>query len=71
MQVLINKKKVNLSKQIGVGGEATIYEWKDKAVKIYHPISSLPAGQRRSARRNLKLKEQKILHFHPTAHAKF
>ena len=63
MQVLINKKRVNLSKQIGVGGEATIYEWKDKAVKIYHPISSLPAGQRRSARRNLKLKEQKILHF--------
>lgn len=63
MQVLINNKKINLTNQIGVGGEATIYKWNNKAVKIYHPIDILPAIDQISAQQSLNLKEQKVLNF--------
>lgn len=43
MRVLIDGQAVTLTDrdQIGVGGEATVYRWRDRAVKLYHP---LPAG---------------------------
>ena len=50
MKVVIGGKKVKLrdGDLLGVGGEARVYAWSGKAVKIYHPV---PKGLTRDQRR--------------------
>jgi hypothetical protein len=62
MRVLIDSQAVTLTDrdQIGVGGEATVYRWRDRAVKIYHP---LPTGADPQALAALQRKVDKIRAF--------
>jgi hypothetical protein len=62
MRVLIDGQAVTLTDrdQVGVGGEATVYRWRDRAAKIYHP---LPQGADAAAVATLQRKLDKIRTF--------
>ena len=51
MKVVIGGKAVTLSDTdvLGVGGEAVVYKWMDRAVKIYHPPAATLSAQERDA----------------------
>ena len=49
MRVSIGKERVELTDVdlLGVGGEAQVFSWRGRAVKVYHPV---PTGLTRKQR---------------------
>ena len=69
VDVYIDNKKVKLnpSKAIGKGGEADVYEYKGKAVKIFkgenHPDFSNDKNAKDHAKKRIEIHQKKLLQF--------
>ena len=66
MRFEINGRSIRIDDEdeIGAGGEARVFEWKDKAVKIFHaPEDAFQDKEEEERRRRLKRKQQKIADF--------
>jgi hypothetical protein len=62
MRVLIDGQAVTLTDrdQVGAGGEAAVYRWRDQAVKLYHP---LPKGADAATAAAYQRRLDKIRHY--------